>query len=683
MPKNRDMAGKPARSDDAPAAPGPTRFWIGLLLLLGAIYAAGALSADHLGVFRLPGCGIDSPCAQAQESWFGAVPVIGWPTAFLGLAFFVALAVAWIGSAKGVSKGFKWVTRVGAALSLMYVVAMVSGGYVCQWCLMSHLCNFAFLAIVETCRTARVGSKPAFVRGGVGFAAATALALIAVPVTAEMRERRDRALLEEDIAKLTEANDARPDDATPADAPADDGDAPGGDGTADAGASGAPAPDLGPWAVRRPGEPLPEGDLYAGIPERWTGYEARTALPAEASFSRGTGFVGNYLLGDVDAPIRIVVWSSYQCRDCQRIEKEIMGLLGSRDDVSFSHRHFAFAAPCMTKLTSNKHPNSCWAARAAETAGILRGPEAFWEMHEWLFERGGGFTDAEIRAHLSSQGYDVAQFLRMMQSERVVKLIQPEVDLSVDMGLSFTPFIFVNGVQFRGWGLSGGLTQYVEAVAGTNPPRATHAADRPPGRLDKFVGDWQNERTRQNMGSDFFRAERGAPDGDVEIVAFFDYSSENAKILHEEILYAMRGRSDVRYVVRHFPNNPDCNPEASGTFTEGSCLPAKVAEAAGLVGGPEAYARVHDWLFDNQLAHDEASIRVALPSLGLDPDEVFALLDSDDVMRAIRADAIWLRQQRLRSPAMVLINNKRVPRWSPEGGIRVIRAIVEKAGGPG
>ena len=45
-------------------------------------------------------------------------------------------------------------------------------------------------------------------------------------------------------------------------------------------------------------------------------------------------FVGRYVLGQMEAPIRIVMFSDYQCEDCQIIEKELHQLLED------ARRHF-------------------------------------------------------------------------------------------------------------------------------------------------------------------------------------------------------------------------------------------------------------------------------------------------------------------------------------------------------
>ncbi len=79
-------------SDANPAALlSPARFVIGLACLTVAAAASFVLVAGHLHLFTPPGCGAGSPCLRAAQSVFGTVPVLGWPTSFVGMAYFTSL----------------------------------------------------------------------------------------------------------------------------------------------------------------------------------------------------------------------------------------------------------------------------------------------------------------------------------------------------------------------------------------------------------------------------------------------------------------------------------------------------------------------------------------------------------------------------------------------------------------
>ncbi|MEE8155838.1 MAG: thioredoxin domain-containing protein, partial [Phycisphaerales bacterium] len=194
-------------------------------------------------------------------------------------------------------------------------------------------------------------------------------------------------------------------------------------------------------------------------------------------------FTGRYRLGPAAALIRIVVISDYQCPDCRNIEFELKGILSRRDDVSLSAKQFPFCTGCNPHVTRNMHPNACWAARAAEAAGILRGNAGFWQMHRWLFDHQGSFTDSYLRSELVQFGYDPAEFESIMQGTKTLELVQGDIEEAMTLGLFQTPMIFINGVELKGWQVPGTLSRAVAAVAASKPPTATASADRPMSAL--------------------------------------------------------------------------------------------------------------------------------------------------------------------------------------------------------
>ncbi len=113
----------------------------------------------------------------------------------------------------------------------------------------------------------------------------------------------------------------------------------------------------------------------------------------------------------------------------------------------------------------------------------------------------------------------------------------------------------------------------------------------------------------------------------------------------------------MRYALRHYPFNQECNPVATATRHPQACLAARAAEAAGSLGGPDGYWRMHEWLMGNQRNLDADSIRRAA---------------------AIAEDAQAAKRLGLRSIPMIFVNGKFVPRWQLEGR-SMLGEIVEEA----
>src|SRR5258708_5966541 len=82
----------------------------------------------------------------------------------------------------------------------------------------------------------------------------------------------------------------------------------------------------------------------------------------------------DHVRGNPAAPIVLVEYGDYECRDCARAHDAVQALqrtLGER--LAFAFRHFPL---------TGAHPHATAAAAAAEAAGAQG---KFWAMHDLLF----------------------------------------------------------------------------------------------------------------------------------------------------------------------------------------------------------------------------------------------------------------------------------------------------------
>ena len=73
---------------------------------------------------------------MAASVW-GKVPGIGWPTSFLGLAYFFAALVVWCMVRGGPSSPLRYVARLGALISVGFGAVILLEGYACPYCLVA------------------------------------------------------------------------------------------------------------------------------------------------------------------------------------------------------------------------------------------------------------------------------------------------------------------------------------------------------------------------------------------------------------------------------------------------------------------------------------------------------------------------------------------------------------------
>jgi protein-disulfide isomerase/uncharacterized membrane protein len=350
-------------------------FYAGIIFLAIAVGCTLALVMSHFKAIELPGCRHGGACEELAASPWGKVPRTHWPISFVGLAYLLGLLIAWLGSKGGVVLP-RNIVRLGAAVSLLYVIVLIVEQKLCIYCLATHLANFAFWIVLERC-----SPSPVSIWRPVGTMAI--VFLLTTAALGAIRERESKAVQQTQETQLAESTRE---------------------------------------IIKKSSAPVPTVQPSATA--------VTTSAPAVTDRPWKGGFTGHYLRGSKMAPIRIVILTDYQCPDCLRTERDIHSVMQRRPDVSLSVKHFPMCADCNPNFTKehDMHPNACWAARAAETAGILRGNDGFWQMHDWLFNHRGAFTNDEFTKGLQDLGYapdEISQFNTTMMGRVTLDLVKP------------------------------------------------------------------------------------------------------------------------------------------------------------------------------------------------------------------------------------------------------------------
>lgn len=407
-------------------------------------------------------------------------------------------------------------------------------------------------------------------------------------------------------------------------------------------------------------------------------------MPASAPTAAKSGFTGRWRLGPDKAPIRIVMLGDYQCTLCRAVETEAIALVESRKDVSLSMKHFPMCMDCNKFATQNMHPNACWAARAAEAAGMLGGNDAFWKMHKWLFQKGGGFTDAELQASVTGMGFNWDEFKKLMQGDETLTRVRADVDEGQNLGLYFTPMVFINGIEMRGvTAQTQKLTQAVEFVAKLNPVPMGPENDTPPAAADKVIGDWR-ESPRENPVGDDSPWQKGPTDAAVRITIFGDYGVPGMKEMWDDVTVATKDAKNVRIQFRHFPFDKSCNKNVQNPANNSlfGCEAARAAEAAGKLGGQAAYWRMHDFLLENQKQFSPDFWALAGGKCGLQADAFAALMRDPTVQTAIEEDIAAAMKMHVSRVPYLFINERPALRWKLTNGDDVLKRLIEEAAKP-
>ncbi len=628
----------------AQRTPHPRIALLALTAVTAAAVAAIALALQHLGAMDIPGCGDGSPCADLARSKWGTIPGIGLSTAALGAAYFTAMTAAWL--VWGIfrpptGRPLLALTAVGGVASAAFLIAMLTEGKLCKYCLASHLANFVFVAAAWlSVRGAPVVRAPL---QQLSAAACLTIAIAAGALTIESSAQsratqKHEAQLAESVKNLT----------TPQ------------------------QPDAVPTPVQaRPTQPVPETTPQAQpAPE--------TPMPSLPSREPLTG---RFPSAPMPAPIRIVMFTDYQCPDCRILEQQLEHVKKTYPGVSASIRFYPFSTTCNSRVTENLHPDACFAASAALAVGTLGGADAFWDIHAWLFERKGSFTAPLLTQKVTSMGLDANAIVSIVNAQSNFGEIRSDIALGNDLGLRYTPMIFINGVELKGFTAPNALIRAVDALAKTSPAPATTDKDRPPLAAERYIADWREARAA-TMPERFARRWLGDAAAPTSIVLVGDYMEPGTFEVDAELrALAAQPGARFRYNFIQFPMNQDCNPQISFTKFPKTCTAARAAEAAFRVGGADGFWRMHEWLMNNRdILTDELLVDGA-PAIQFDAAVLTEAMKGQPVADDLNEDALGVLSLGVTSLPTIYINNKPAVSWKV-GNDSILPRLIGEAQKP-
>ena len=632
------------KSDVKPEPPAVDNrlLWVlGTIFMLIACIGSGALALKQVGWLgaSLPGCGPESGCGAVTNSVWGKIPGIMWPVSYVGFAYFVGMLVAWGTSAmKGVPSAIKWISRLGALCSFGFIVVMVVMDSFCVYCIVAHVANFAFWIVVErSTKQTQDTSFNAFMSMAFSFMIITAVVAIGQFQKQSTAAIEGARVEQEQVQQMAQAAiDAR--NNTPRN-------------TTQATTT---APDDAPRNAQ-------------------SAMEETTIVEAD--------FSGRYLLGSPDAPVKVVMISDYQCPDCYRYEEQMMDIISQRDDVSLSVKHFPFNTDCNPNVPSTKHPVACIAAYATEAAGILGGDDAFWAVHKWMFAQKGNIKESELFAEVAKFGIDPIQFSQLMRSEEVKALVMADVQEGVDLGIYFTPMIFINGVELKWYSIPSSLSSTISLIASAIESGADDGEIRqPPSATEKYVLDWKQGRelpiTEVEHAPSF-----GPNDPAVDVVVWVEYGSSFMDKVEAKLQPLLENNRDLRVTYRVYPVKNECNSRVNASITSfpQACITARAAKAAYIAGGDEGARRYHEWLVGSgQNIGGEGDLLGGAIASGIDPVAFQDAMDDPRSSNLVAEDVRLGGQGRFRGPPAIFINKRHVPRYNLEGH-DILAEIVEQA----
>jgi protein-disulfide isomerase/uncharacterized membrane protein len=150
------------------------------------------------------------------------------------------------------------------------------------------------------------------------------------------------------------------------------------------------------------------------------------------------------VFGSPSAPNTIIFFTDFQCPGCASRANLLKNLVVLNPErLKIVYKNFPLSTECNPDIMNNLHPMACRAAKAAYSAFLLGGNDAFFAYALMLYEfrplldKNPWFTIAQ------KLKLDEAKFKEMYENDpRPMAKIKADIDLGIKLKLSGTPSIF-------------------------------------------------------------------------------------------------------------------------------------------------------------------------------------------------------------------------------------------------
>lgn len=154
---------------------------------------------------------------------------------------------------------------------------------------------------------------------------------------------------------------------------------------------------------------------------------------------------GEYVRGDMNAPVTVVEYSDLECPFCKRFHPSMLQLMKEyAGKVRWVYRHFPLSF----------HQNAQKEAEASECVGKLGGNDKFWKFVDAIYDRttsnGTGFALDKLAPLAREVGVSSTQFTSCLNSGQFTAKVQADEQEGTNFGVQGTPTTFVNGVPVEG-----------------------------------------------------------------------------------------------------------------------------------------------------------------------------------------------------------------------------------------
>ena len=150
----------------------------------------------------------------------------------------------------------------------------------------------------------------------------------------------------------------------------------------------------------------------------------------------------DHIRGDINAPVKIVEYSDYQCPYCQVFHPTMQQVMTDyKGKVAWIFRHFPL---------DSLHPNARPAAEASECVFDQKGDNGFWQFTDGVYDNQDRIGSALFEELAQKAGVNMAKFKDCVSSGKFKQKVEADYQQGITDGVNGTPGSFVNGIPVRG-----------------------------------------------------------------------------------------------------------------------------------------------------------------------------------------------------------------------------------------
>ncbi len=336
--------------------------------------------------------------------------------------------------------------------------------------------------------------------------------------------------------------------------------------------------------------------------------------------------VGNsYAKGPKNALVTIVEFSDFQCPFCSRVGptlKQIHSTYGKKVRVVFKHQPLPF------------HKDAPLASEYALAAGEQG---KFWEMHDKLFANQKALKEDSLKGYAKELGLDMGKVQKFIASGKGKKAIAADQALANKVGARGTPAFYINGEKVSGAQPFANFKKVIDAQLARAEAALKSGVSKKDlyGHLTKDIKEAAPKPQQRPKPQPLVRQKvelvsttpfKGGKTPLVTIVEYSDFQCPFCTRVNPTLAQVMKEYGDDVQI--RFRNQPL-------SFHKRALPAAKAALAAGEQG---KYWEMHDKLFANQKALEDADLDKYAKELGLNISKFKADMASDKIAKIITAD---------------------------------------------